>query len=450
MSENLWNIEKIPYVGTGSLQQGLGFRYYDADRIVAGKTMKEWMRFGVAYWHTFEQRLVDPFGSGTAIRPFDGKYSNALDLALAKVDYAFDFFTTLGVEYFCFHDRDIAPEGDTLRETNAILDKVVDRIETKMKETGVKLLWNTSSLFTHPRFLSGAASSPFSEIYAYAAGQVKHSLEIAQRLGAENYVFWGGREGYENLWNTDLKREQDHIARFFHMCVEYAEEIGLDAQFLIEPKPKEPTAHQYDFDAATSIAFLRSYDLADKFKLNLKGNHANLAGHTYQHEIRVARSAGMLGSLDANQGDKLIGWDIDEFPSDLYETTAVMYEILDEGSIGPRGGLNFDAKPRRTSFTAEDLFQAHVVGMDSYAAGLLVAARMHEDAVIKTLVAERYSSFDSGIGAKIEDGSATLASLEAHALDIPQAELMGAVKSDRLEAVKATLNNYIVDTLGRI
>ncbi|MCI6410686.1 MAG: xylose isomerase [Schaalia hyovaginalis] len=449
MSENLWNIEKIPYVGTESLRQGLGFRYYDADRVVAGKTMKEWMRFGVAYWHTFEQRLVDPFGTGTAIRPFDGKYSTPLDLALAKVDYAFDFFTTLGVDYFCFHDRDIAPEGDTLRETNAILDKVVDRIEAKMKETGVKLLWNTSSLFTNPRFLSGAATSPFSEIYAYAGGQLKHSLEIAKRLGAENYVFWGGREGYENLWNTDLKREQDHIARFFHMCVDYAAEIGLDSQFLIEPKPKEPTAHQYDFDAATSIAFLQTYDLADKFKLNLEGNHANLAGHTYQHEIRVARAAGMLGSLDANQGDKLIGWDIDEFPSDLYETTAVMHEVIAEGSIGPRGGLNFDAKPRRTSFTAEDLFRAHIVGMDSYAAGLLVAARMHEEGVINDLVAERYSSFDSGIGATVEDGTATLASLEEHALDIPQAELMAAVKSDHLESVKATINNYIVDTLGR-
>ena len=407
------------------------------------------MRFGVAYWHTFEQRLVDPFGSGTAIRPFDGKYSTPLDLALAKVDYAFDFFTTLGVDYFCFHDRDIAPEGDTLRETNAILDKVVDRIEEKMKETGVKLLWNTSSLFTNPRFLSGAATSPFSEIYAYAGGQLKHSLEIAKRLGAENYVFWGGREGYENLWNTDLKREQDHIARFFHMCVDYAAEIGLDSQFLIEPKPKEPTAHQYDFDAATSIAFLQTYGLADKFKLNLEGNHANLAGHTYQHEIRVARAAGMLGSLDANQGDKLIGWDIDEFPSDLYETTAVMHEVIAEGSIGPRGGLNFDAKPRRTSFTAEDLFRAHIVGMDSYAAGLLVAARMHEEGVINDLVAERYSSFDSGIGATVEDGTATLASLEEHALDIPQADLVAAVKSDHLESVKATINNYIVDTLGR-
>lgn len=449
MSENLWNMEKIPYVGTESLRQGLGFRYYDAERVVAGKPMKDWLRFGVAYWHTFEQRLVDPFGEGTAIRPYDGAYTKPLDLALAKVDYAFDFFTTLGVNYFCFHDRDIAPEGDTLRETNAMLDTVVDRIAERQADTGVKLLWNTSSLFTNRRFLSGAATSPFAEIYAYAGGQLKHSLEIAQRLGAENYVFWGGREGYENLWNTDLKREQDHIARFFHMCVDYAKEIGLEAQFLIEPKPKEPTTHQYDFDAATSIAFLKSYELDPYFKLNLEGNHANLAGHSYQHEIRVARAAGMLGSLDANQGDKLIGWDIDEFPSDLYETTAVMHEVLAEGSIGPHGGLNFDAKPRRTSFTAEDLFRSHIVGMDSYAAGLLVAARMHEEGVIDNLVSERYSSFDSGIGASVEDGTATLASLEAHALDIPQSQLIEAVKSDHLESVKATINNYIVDTLGR-
>lgn len=447
MSE-LWSNGPIPFVGTDDPKAGMGFRYYQPDRVVAGKTMAEWLRFGVAYWHTFNQRLVDPFGDGTAQRPFD-RYTDPMELALAKVDYAFDFYTKLGVQYFCFHDRDLAPEGDTLRESNKNLDKVVDRIERLQRDTGMKLLWNTSSLFTNPRFLSGAATSPFADIYAYSAGQLKHSLEIAKRLGAENYVFWGGREGYENLWNTDLKREQDHIARFFHMCVDYAKEIGLDAQFLIEPKPKEPTTHQYDFDAATSIAFLQTYDLADHFKLNLEGNHANLAGHTYQHEIRVARAAGMLGSLDANQGDKLIGWDIDEFPSDLYETTAVMWEIVDEGQIGPRGGLNFDAKPRRTSFTAEDLYLGHIVGMDTYAAGLLVAAKMHEDRFIEELVSTRYESFDSGIGATVEDGSATLASLEEHALDVPQADLMKAVRSDHLECVKATINNYIIDALAQ-
>ena len=444
----LWDVDKIEYVGRQKgPQEGLAFHYYDADRVVAGKKMKDWLRFGVAWWHTFDQELVDPFGTGTAHRPWYGKYSNPLDEALAKVDSAFEFFTKLGVEYFCFHDRDIAPEGDTLRETNANLDKVVDKIEENMKATGVKLLWNTSSLFTNPRFVSGASTSPFADIYAYAGGQLKHSLEIAKRLGAENYVFWGGREGYENLWNTQMKREQEHMAKFFHMCHEYAKEIGLDAQFLIEPKAKEPTMHQYDFDAATAIAFLKTYDI-DFMKLNLEGNHANLAGHTYQHEIRTAREAGVLGSLDANQGDKLIGWDMDEFPTDLMETTTVMWEVLDEGQIGPHGGLNFDAKPRRTSFAPEDLFRSHIAGMDTFAAGLLVAAKMHEDKFIQNLQAERYSSYDSGIGATIEDGTATLASLEEYALDIPQAKLIEATKSDHLESVKATINNYIIDALA--
>lgn len=445
---DLWNIDKIEYVGREKgPQEGLAFHYYDADRVVAGKKMKDWLRFGVAWWHTFNQELVDPFGVGTAQRPWYGKYSDPMDEALAKVDYAFEFFTKLGVEYFCFHDRDIAPEGDTLRETDANLDRVVDRIEENMKATGVKLLWNTSSLFTNPRFVSGAATSPFADVYAYSAGQLKHSLEVAKRLGAENYVFWGGREGYENLWNTQMKREQEHMAKFFHMCHDYAKEIGLDAQFLIEPKAKEPTMHQYDFDAATAIAFLKTYDI-DFMKLNLEGNHANLAGHTYQHEIRTAREAGVLGSLDANQGDKLIGWDMDEFPTDLMETTTVMWEVLDEGQIGPHGGLNFDAKPRRTSFTAEDLFRTHIAGMDTFAAGLLAAAKLHEDKVIENLQAERYSSFDSGIGATVEDGTATLASLEEYALDIPQSKMIEATKSDHLESVKATINNYIIDALA--
>ena len=441
----LWDIDKIPYVGREKgPQEGLAFHYYDADKVVAGKKMKDWLRFGVAWWHTFDQQLVDPFGTGTAQRPWYGKYSDPEDEALAKVDYAFEFFQKLGVEYFCFH----APEGDTLRETDKNLDKVVDKIEENMKSTGIKLLWNTSSLFTNPRFVSGASTSPFADIYAYAGGQLKHSLEIAKRLGAENYVFWGGREGYENLWNTQMKREQEHMAKFFHMCHDYAKEIGLDAQFLIEPKAKEPTMFQYDFDAATAIEFLRNHDLTDVFKLNLEGNHANLAGHTYQHEIRTAREAGVLGSLDANQGDKLIGWDMDEFPTDLYETSTVMWEVLAEGQIGPHGGLNFDAKPRRTSFTAEDLFRSHIAGMDSFAAGLLVAAKMHEDKVIENLQAERYSSFDSGIGATVENGTASLASLEEYALDIPQAKLIEATKSDHLESVKATINNYMIDALA--
>jgi xylose isomerase len=444
----LWDIDSIEYAGKAAgPQEGLAFRFYDANKVVAGKTMKDWLRFGVAYWHTFDQRLVDPFGDGTAQRPYD-KYTDPMDLALAKVDYAFELYTKLGVEYFCFHDRDIAPEGDTLRQSDANLDKIVDKIEEYMKSTGVKLLWNTANLFFNPRFVNGSGTSPYADVYAYSAAQLKHSLEVGKRLGAENYVFWGGREGYENLWNTQMKREQEHAAKIFHMCVDYAHEIGMDAQFLIEPKPKEPTTHQYDFDASTTIAFLKTYDLDKNFKLNLEGNHANLAGHTYQHEIRVARENGFLGSLDANQGDKLIGWDMDEFPSDLYETTAVMWEVLAAGSIGPHGGLNFDAKPRRSSFAADDLFRAHIVGMDSFAAGLLVAAKMHEDKFIENLQSARYASFDSGIGATVEDGSATLASLEAYSLDKTQAELRAATHSDHLEATKASINNYIVDALA--
>jgi len=445
----LWDIDKIEFAGkAGGPQAGLAFRYYDANRVVAGKPMKDWLRFGVAFWHTFDQRLGDPFGEGTALRPYD-KVTDPMDLALAKIDYAFEFYTKLGVEFFCFHDRDIAPEGDTLRESNANLDKVVDRIEANMAATGVKLLWNTANLFSNPRFVSGAGTSPFADVFAYSAAQLKHSLEIGKRLGAENYVFWGGREGYENLWNTQMKREQEHVARLFHMCADYAKEIGFAGQFLIEPKPKEPTFHQYDFDCATAVAFLKTYDLADIFKLNIEGNHANLAMHTYQHEIRFARENGFLGSLDANQGDKLIGWDMDEFPSDLYETTAVMWEVLQAGSIGPHGGLNFDAKPRRTSFEAEDLFRGHIVGMDSFAAGLLVAAKMSEDGYVEKLQADRYASFDEGIGASVEDGSATLASLEAYALDKTSEQLRAATRSDHLESVKATINNYIVEALAQ-
>lgn len=445
---DLWNIDPIPFVGKEDVKEGLGFRYFQPDKVVAGKPMADWLRFAVAYWHTFNQRLVDPFGAGTAQRPYDS-YTDPMDLALAKVDHAFEFYRKLGVTFFCFHDRDLPPEGDTLRETNRNLDRVVNHVAELQAESGMTLLWNTSDLFTNPRFEAGAATSPFAKVHAYAGGQLKHSLEIAKRLGAQNYVFWGGREGYENLWNTDLKREQDHIATFFHKAVDYAHEIGLDAQFLIEPKPKEPTTHQYDFDAATAIAFLKTYGLDGDFRLNLEGNHANLAGHTYQHEIRVARAAGLLGSLDANQGDKLLGWDLDEFPSDLYETTAVMWEVLDEGSIGPRGGLNFDAKPRRTSFTAEDLFRSHVVGMDAFAAGLLVAAKMHEDHYIEDLVAERYGSYDSGLGAKIDAGTASLAELEAASLDVPQADLLAATRPDHLESLKATVSNYIVEALAQ-
>lgn len=443
-----WQVNKIKYIGPHqSLKSDLGFRYYNPEEIIGGKKMKDWLRFSVAYWHTFDQRLVDPFGDGTAIRPYD-KYSDPMDQALAKVDAAFEFYDKLGVNYFAFHDRDLAPEGDTLRETNQNLDKIVDKIVEYQKTTGMKVLWNTSNLFNNPRFVAGAATSPYADIFAYSAAQLKHSLEIGKRVGAENYVFWGGREGYESLWNTDMKREQEHAARFFHMAKDYAKEIGFQAQMLLEPKPKEPTTHQYDFDAATTIAFMKEYNLDQDFKLNLEGNHANLAGHSYQHEIRVARTAGLLGSLDANQGDKLIGWDIDEYPSNLYETVAAMYEVVQEGQIGPHGGLNFDAKPRRSSFEPNDLFYGHIVGMDSFAAGLRVALKMKADHVLEDIINERYNSYNSGIGAQIEAGTVNFTDLEKYSLDKTQAQLRAATHSDHLEQIKDTINHYIIKTLS--
>lgn len=443
-----WDIDKIKYIGNQDLTSGSSFHYYNPEEVIAGKKMKDWLRFSVAYWHTFDQRLIDPFGDGTAIRPYD-KYIDPMDNALAKVEAAFEFYDKLGVNYFCFHDRDLAPEGTTLRETNANLDKVIDKIVAYQKTSGMKVLWNTANMFTNPRFVAGAATTPYADIYAYCSAQIKHSLEIGKRVGAENYVFWGGREGYESLWNTDMKLEQEHAAKFFHMAKDYAKEIEFDAQMLLEPKPKEPTTHQYDFDAATTIAFMKEYDLADDFKLNLEGNHANLAGHTYQHEIRVARDAGLLGSLDANQGDKLIGWDIDEYPSNLYETTAAMYEILQGGSIGPKGGLNFDAKPRRSSFEPNDLFYGHIVGMDSFAAGLRVAAKLQADGILDSIVKQRYDSYSVGIGRQIEQGTATIQDLENYAIDKPQSELLAATHSDHLEQIKDIINHYIVATLAK-
>ncbi|WP_430490603.1 xylose isomerase [Lactiplantibacillus pentosus] len=449
MTNEYWQgVDQIKYIGHQDKKSGLGFQYYNPDEVIGGKKMRDWLRFSVAYWHTFDQRLVDPFGDGTAQRPYD-HITDPMDLALAKVDAAFEFYHKLGVDYLCFHDRDLAPEGDTLREINRNLDKVIDKIVDYQKQTGMKVLWNTSNMFTNPRFVAGAATSPDADVFAYAAAQLKHSLEIGKRVGAENYVFWGGREGYESLWNTNMKLEQEHAAKFFHMAKDYANEIGFDAQMLLEPKPKEPSTHQYDFDAATTIAFMKEYDLDKDFKLNLEGNHANLAGHTYQHEIRVAREANLLGSLDANQGDKLIGWDIDEFPSDLYEATAAMYEVVENGSIGPRGGLNFDAKPRRSSFAANDLFYGHIVGMDTFAAGLRVALKMKQDGFLEKLVADRYSSYQSGVGAEIEAGTADFKSLESYAIDKPQSELIAATSSDHLEEVKDTINHYIIETLSK-
>ncbi|MCZ0873835.1 xylose isomerase [Peribacillus sp. AS_2] len=428
---------KVSYEGKDS-KNPLAFKYYNPEEVVGGKTMKEQLRFSVAYWHTFTADGTDPFGAATMQRSWN-KY-DGMDLAKARVEAAFQLFEKLGVPFFAFHDRDIAPEGNTLKETNENLDVIVSMIKEYMKTSNVKLLWNTANMFTNPRFVHGAATSCNADVFAFAAAQVKKGLETAKELGAENYVFWGGREGYETLLNTNLKLELDNLARFMHMAVDYAKEIQFKGQFLIEPKPKEPTTHQYDTDAATTISFLRQYGLDNHFKLNLEANHATLAGHTFEHELRVARVQGFLGSLDANQGDPLLGWDTDEFPTDLYSTTLAMYEILQNGGLGS-GGLNFDAKVRRGSFEQEDLVYAHVAGMDAFARGLKVAHKLLEDRVFENIIDERYSSFKKGIGLEIVEGRANFQTLEQYALKNPNI----TNNSGRQERLKATLNQYILE-----
>ncbi|WJH33364.1 xylose isomerase [Paenibacillus sp. CC-CFT747] len=432
------NVNPIKFEGRQSTNP-LAFKFYNPDEVIMGRTMREHLRFSVAYWHSFTANGSDPFGGGTAIRGWD-RFSG-MDLAKARVEACFELLNILGVDYYCFHDRDIAPEGDTLQETNKNLDEIVALLKDNMKAHGKKLLWNTANMFSNARFVHGAATTNNADVYAYAAAQVKKALEHGKELGAENYVFWGGREGYETLLNTDLGLELDNLARFLHMAVDYAKEIGFDAQFLIEPKPKEPTKHQYDFDAATSLSFLQKYDLMKDFKLNLEANHATLAGHTFEHELRVARINGALGSIDANQGDMLLGWDTDEFPTDLYGTTLAMYEILNnEGGIG-RGGVNFDAKVRRGSFEAIDVVYAHIAGIDAFARGLQVAAKLIEDRVLDKVVEDRYASFKTGIGADIVIGKADFKSLEAYALQNNPIENA----SGRLELIKSVVNQYILN-----
>ncbi|YCA45443.1 xylose isomerase [Bacillus sp. JZ8] len=431
------SVNKVFYEGKDS-NNPLAFKYYNPEEIIGNKTMKEHLRFSVAYWHTFTADGTDPFGAATMQRPWDK--DQGMDLAKTRVEAAFELFEKLGVPFFAFHDRDIAPEGNTLKETNENLNVIIAMIKEYMKTSNVKLLWNTANMFTHPRFVHGAATSCNADVFAYAAAQVKKGLETAKELGAENYVFWGGREGYETLLNTNLKLELDNLARFMHMAVDYAKEIGFTGQFLIEPKPKEPTTHQYDTDAATTIAFLKQYNLDKYFKLNLEANHATLAGHTFDHELRVARVHGLLGSVDANQGDPLLGWDTDEFPTDLYSTTLAMYEILQNGGLGC-GGLNFDAKVRRGSFELEDLVYSHVAGMDAFARGLKVAHKLIEDRVFEDVIAERYHSFTEGIGLDIVEGRANFHTLEQYALNNNSIQN----KSGRQERLKATLNQYILE-----
>ena len=428
-------ISQIKYEGkeTNNL---FAFRHYNPEEVVLGKTMKEHLRFAVAYWHTMTQDGSDPFGSSVNERTWFGE--TPMDTARNRVEAFFEILTKLGVEYFCFHDVDIAPEGDSLEEFFQNLDEITDLIKEKMDETGIKLLWNTANMFSHPRYNNGAASSNNADVFAYAAAQVKKGLDISKKLGGENYVFWGGREGYESLLNTDMALEQDNIARLFKMAIAYGEKIGHKPQFLIEPKPKEPSKHQYDFDAATTMAFIQKYGLEGDFKLNLEANHATLAGHTFEHELNVARNYQALGSIDANQGDLLLGWDTDEFPTNVYDTTLTMYEILENCGIAP-GGINFDAKVRRSSHKMEDLLLAHIAGMDTYARGLKAAAKLKETRYLDELRENRYASYTEGIGKRIVDGAEDLESLTAYALENQDIHL----ESSHLEVVKSRLNDLL-------
>ena len=430
-------IESIRFEGSDT-DHPLAFRHYDETEVVEGKPMKEHLRFSVAYWHTFRGVGSDPFGPGTMVRPWEAA-EDSVENAINRVRVAFEFMEKLGAGFYCFHDRDVAPEGETLAESNKNLHAVVKVLKEEQERTGIKLLWGTANLFSNPRYMHGAATSCNADAFAYAAAQVKKAIEVTKELGGENYVFWGGREGYQNLWNTDMKREHDHLAAFFHMAVDFAKEIGFTGQFLLEPKPKEPTKHQYDFDAANCINFLRAYGLQNNFKLNIETNHATLAGHTMQHEMEYAGSQGFLGSIDANTGDLLLGWDTDQFPTDIYLTTQCMLTVLKYGGLAP-GGVNFDAKVRRESFEPIDLFHAHIGGMDAFARGLKIAAAIRADGKLEEFVRERYSSWNSRVGAEIEAGKASFASLEAYML------LKGEITpnvSGRQEFAENLINSYL-------
>jgi xylose isomerase len=431
------DVEKIQYEGPDSTNP-LAFRWYNENEVVEGKSMKEHMRFSVVYWHTFRGTGSDPFGAGTMVRPWDDG-SESVENAQNRARAAFEFIEKLGAPFYAFHDRDVAPEGSTLAESHRNFDEVVKVLKEEQERTGIQLLWGTANMFSHPRYMHGASTSCNADVFAYAAGQVKKCLEVTKELGGVNYVFWGGREGYQNLLNTDMKRELDHMARFMHLAVDYAKEIGFTGQFLIEPKPKEPTKHQYDSDAAACINFLRAYDLMDAFKLNLETNHATLAGHTMFHELEYAGHQGALGSIDANTGDLMLGWDTDQFPTNYYLTAECMLAILRCGGLTP-GGVNFDAKVRRESFEPIDLFHAHVGGMDAFARGLKIAAAIRADNALDDFIQARYSSWDSGIGAEIESGSADFKSLEAYMLDKGE---VAANASGRQEMLENLFNRYV-------
>ncbi len=437
MSKYFPKVEKqIPYEGKDS-KNPLAFKYYNKNQKVGNKTMAEHLRFSVAWWHTFMGDGTDMFG-GTSFKREWRKATNSMDRAKETMEAAFEFFQKLGIDYYCFHDRDIAPEGDSFSETCKNLETMVEMAKKLQKETGVKLLWGTANLFGNAIYSQGAATSPNAHVMAFAAAQVKNAIDATKELGGENYVFWGGREGYETLINTDLKKEQEKMARFLHMAVDYKKKIGFKCQFLIEPKPCEPTKHQYDSDAATTLYFLKEYDLIDDFKLNIEANHATLAGSTFEHELAVASAAGKLGSVDANRGDLLLGWDTDQFPTDIYSTTMAMLIILNQNGLGT-GGLNFDAKVRRSSNDPTDLFYAHIGGMDTFAKSLLIAHQIIEDKVLSNFIEERYSSHKSGIGVQIMSGKVGLEEVEKWVRN----EKNPVLQSGRQEMLENIFNSYI-------
>ena len=405
------DIERIPYLGPEA-EIDLAFRFYDRDRIVLGKRMEDQLRFAVCYWHSFCWPGSDVFGEGSFDRPWlrDG---DPLSQAERKLEAAFELFEKLGAPFFTFHDRDLAPEGATFKESQRSLSHMLDRAQRRMEESGVRLLWGTANLFSHPRYAAGAATNPDPEVFAYAAAQVRHALEATQRLGGANYVLWGGREGYDTLLNTDLRRESDQLGRFMFLVVEHKHRIGFEGTILIEPKPMEPTKHQYDFDVAAVYAFLQRYGLQEEIKLNIEVNHATLAGHSFCHELAYAISNGIFGSVDINRGDPQLGWDTDQFPNSVEEATLAFYTILRGGGLGT-GGFNFDAKLRRQSVDPVDLLHAHIGGIDTLARGLLNAARLLEDGVLSAFVEERYAGWNGELGRAILEGERSLADLGLH------------------------------------
>ncbi|MHA7559458.1 xylose isomerase, partial [Xanthomonas euvesicatoria] len=414
----------------------LAFKVYDANKTIGDKTMAEHLRFAVAYWHSFCGNGADPFGPGTRAYPWDAG-TTALNRAEAKADAAFEFFTKLGVPYYCFHDIDLAPDADDIGEYEKNLKHMVGIAKQRQADTGIKLLWGTANLFSHPRYMNGASTNPDFNVVARAAVQVKAAIDVTVELGGENYVFWGGREGYACLHNTQMKREQDNMARFLTLARDYGRAIGFKGNFLIEPKPMEPMKHQYDFDSATVIGFLRQHGLDQDFKLNIEANHATLSGHSFEHDLQVASDAGLLGSIDANRGNPQNGWDTDQFPTDLYDTVGAMLVVLRQGGLAP-GGLNFDAKVRRESSDPQDLFLAHIGGMDAFARGLEVANALLTASPLEQWRAERYASFDSGAGADFAAGKTTLADLAKHAASNAPQQLSG-----RQEAYENLINQYL-------